>query len=127
MSTLKVSNITDTSGGATTLVSAQNTAKAWVNFNGTGTPAIRDSYNISSIADEGTGSYTVTFTNALSDGNYAAIGNGGEYRNDGQTNSLRSPSLGLLSAGSFYMDCRNANNALADPEVVCFTIFGDNP
>ena len=61
MSTLKVSNITDTSGGATTLVSAQNTAKAWINMNGTGTIAINDSLNVSSIADRGTGQFTVYF------------------------------------------------------------------
>lgn len=49
-------------------------ALAWVNFNGTGTVAIRSAYNVSSITDNGTGDYTVNFTNALSDANYAAIG-----------------------------------------------------
>jgi hypothetical protein len=47
-------------------------ALAWVNFNGTGTVAIRSSYNVSSITDNGTGDYTVNFTTALSDANYAA-------------------------------------------------------
>jgi hypothetical protein len=46
-------------------------AKAWVNFNGTGTVAIRASYNVSSITDNGTGDYTVNFTTALADANYA--------------------------------------------------------
>lgn len=46
-------------------------ALAWVNFNGTGTVAIRSSYNVSSITDNGTGDYTINFTNALSDANYA--------------------------------------------------------
>jgi hypothetical protein len=46
---------------------------AWVNFNGTGTPAIRGSGNVSSITDNGVGGYTVNFTNALPDGNYAVI------------------------------------------------------
>ena len=45
--------------------------KAWVNFNGTGTVAIRASYNVSSITDNGTGDYTVNFTTALADANYA--------------------------------------------------------
>ena len=64
-------NTADTSGiiklqsnGVTT------NALAWVNFNGTGTVAIRSSYNVSSITDNGTGDYTVNFTNALSDANY---------------------------------------------------------
>lgn len=46
-------------------------ARAWVNFNGTGTVAIRDSGNVSSITDNGTGNYTVNFTTAMPDANYA--------------------------------------------------------
>ena len=49
-------------------------AKAWVNFNGTGTVAIRASGNVSSITDNGTGDYTVNFTNALADANYGPVG-----------------------------------------------------
>lgn len=45
--------------------------RAWVNFNGTGAVAIRASGNVSSITDNGTGDYTVNFTNAMSDVNYA--------------------------------------------------------
>ena len=56
----------DTAGG--------NAVKAWVNFNGTGTMAIRASYNVSSITDNGTGDYTVNFTTAMPDANYAVIG-----------------------------------------------------
>jgi hypothetical protein len=48
--------------------------RAWVNFNGTGTVAIRASGNVSSITDNGTGDYTVNFTTAISDVNYSAIG-----------------------------------------------------
>jgi hypothetical protein len=46
--------------------------RAWVNFNGEGTVAIRASFNVSSITDNGTGDYTVNFTTALSDANYSA-------------------------------------------------------
>jgi hypothetical protein len=45
--------------------------RAWVNFDGTGTPAIRASGNVSSITDNGTGDYTVNFTTALTDANYS--------------------------------------------------------
>jgi len=45
-------------------------ARAWVNFNGTGTPAIRSSKNVSSITDNGTGDYTVNFTQAMPDNEY---------------------------------------------------------
>jgi hypothetical protein len=45
--------------------------RAWVSFNGTGTVAIRSSGNVSSITDNSTGDYTVNFTNAMPDANYA--------------------------------------------------------
>jgi hypothetical protein len=48
--------------------------RAWVNFNGTGTVAIRASGNVSSITDNGTGDYTVNFTTAMEDANYAWVG-----------------------------------------------------
>ena len=58
--------------------------RAWVNFNGTGTVAIRASGNVSSITDNGTGDYTVNFTTAMSDANYSTVGTGcllfGTYR-----------------------------------------------
>ena len=47
--------------------------RAWVNFNGTGTVAIRASGNVTSITDNGTGDYTVNFTTAMPDANYAAV------------------------------------------------------
>ena len=48
--------------------------RAWVNFNGTGTVAIRTSGNVSSITDNGTGDYTINFTTAMPDVNYAISG-----------------------------------------------------
>lgn len=47
--------------------------RAWVNFNGTGTVAINASFNVSSITDNGTGDYTVNFTNAMPDANYSFV------------------------------------------------------
>jgi hypothetical protein len=56
--------------------------RAWVNFNGTGTPAIRASGNVSSITDNGTGDYTVNFTTAMPDANYVINVTGGFVTND---------------------------------------------
>lgn len=50
--------------------------RAWVNFNGTGTVAIRASFNVSSITDNGTGTYVVNMTTAMSDINYAVAMSG---------------------------------------------------
>ena len=58
---------------ASTKLSGVNDAKAWVNFNGTGTVAIRASFNVTSITDNATGAYTVNFTNALADANFSAV------------------------------------------------------
>jgi hypothetical protein len=71
-----------TSNGTTWVSSASTVnssqlAKAWVNFDGTGTIAIRASYNVSSITDLGTGEYQINFTNALADANYSAVGSVG--------------------------------------------------
>ena len=58
--------------------------RAWVNFNGTGTVAIRASANVTSITDSSVGDYQVNFTNAMPDGNYSVAGSvtatgGGAY------------------------------------------------
>lgn len=53
--------------------SNSNTCRAWVNFKGTGTVAIRASFNVSSITDNGTGQYTVNFTVAMLDTNYCTV------------------------------------------------------
>lgn len=73
MSTVRVNTIENTSGVQ------QYLAKAWVNFNGTGTVAIRASGNVTSITDNGVGDYTVNLTSALADGDYsvAAMCNSG--------------------------------------------------
>jgi hypothetical protein len=55
-------------------ITALSTIRAWVNFNGTGTVAIRASFNVSSITDSGVGDYTVNFTTALTDADYAVVG-----------------------------------------------------
>ena len=63
MSTIKVTNIQAT--GETPTRAVSGVAAAWVNFNGTGTIAIRDSVNVTSITDNGTGNYTATLSNPM--------------------------------------------------------------
>jgi|TARA_B100000035_G_C21008014_1_gene558260 hypothetical protein len=75
MSTLKVNNLQTTSGGSNSTPEEinQGRAKAWCNFQGTGTVSIRDSYNINSITDRGTGKYTLSFSSAMANTNYASV------------------------------------------------------
>ena len=72
MSTLKVTNIQDTSGGnsSTTADIYDGRAKAWVNFRGSLTVLIRASFNVSSVTDNGVGDYIVNLSNAMTDANY---------------------------------------------------------
>ena len=78
MSTLKVTTIQDTSGGnaSTSEQINQGRVKVWVNFDGSGTINIRDSFNVSSVTDEGTGQYEINFSNALGNSNYAVATSG---------------------------------------------------
>lgn len=78
MSTLSVGTIKSNTSSPPTIQNSSGTeigtlCRAWVNFNGTGTVAIRSSFNVSSITDNNTGDYTVNFTTAMPDENYAAI------------------------------------------------------
>lgn len=81
MSTLRVNTLQNTSGVEV------YTAKAWVNFNGTGTVAIRASGNVSSITDNGVGIYTINFTNAMPDTNFACFYTNGQNAFDNNTSN----------------------------------------
>jgi len=69
-----VSTLNNDTGVLATQNGMTGIAKAWVNFDGTGTVAIRDSFNVSSITDNGTGNYTVNFTTAMPNANYSSFG-----------------------------------------------------
>jgi hypothetical protein len=92
--------------------------KAWVNFDGTGTVAIRASYNVSSITDNGTGDYTVNFTNALADANYSSIVSvslGGSYNfampNSNSSATITAPTTSAMRFAVIYFN----GTAWSDP------------
>lgn len=74
VTTLTTTTLNGPSGVLATQNGMTGIAKAWVNFNGTGTVAIRDSFNVSSITDNGTGDYTINFTTAMPNANYSTVG-----------------------------------------------------
>jgi hypothetical protein len=128
MSTLKVTNIQSNAAGFNDVVSFQNSSgtqngtlcRAWVNFNGTGTVAIRDNFNVSSITDNGTGNYTVNFTNALADANYVcsvSVSNGTDVGNF-------NPPAGVdRAASSVRIDIENNAPSQFDAELIDAAIF----
>ena len=77
--------------------------RAWVNFNGTGTVAIRASGNVSSITDNGTGDYTVNFTTAMPDANYSAVATLYSDRTGANIYGLVA-GINTLATGSFQID-----------------------
>lgn len=126
MSSLRVNAITDTSGGSTNLtVSGKNTAKAWVSFNGTGTVAIRSQFNVSSITDRGVGIYTVNFSSALADANYAVVSAGSAPTAYGADFPIQGPSHETPTSASVRIACGSNTNALADWDYVSVAIFGN--
>jgi hypothetical protein len=93
--------------------------RAWVNFNGTGTPAIRASGNVSSITDNGTGDYTVNFTTAMPDANYSIghiVGDTG-----GSAQAFLTPFT--YAVGSIRLQIFNAAGAQPDRNMVNVSVF----
>jgi hypothetical protein len=100
--------------------------RAWVNFNGTGTVAIRASGNVSSITDNGTGDYTVNFTTAMPDANYAITS---EYQSDypifSGSISARVKFISSQAAGNcrLVMGYQASGSGYTDSAIVCVAIF----
>lgn len=91
-------------------------ARAWVNFNGTGTVAIRASGNVSSITDNGTGDYTVNFTTAMPDANYSWVSESGNFTdNNGAASSASSCRVRCFS--------KSTTTTLQDSDSVSTTVF----
>jgi hypothetical protein len=114
-----VDSLTTASGSAPSY-----SARAWVNFNGTGTVAIRASGNVSSITDNGTGDYTVNFTTAMADANYALCGIG---RLD-STSDARVPDIGIRrgttpATTSVRIQCTEGVTTAFDCDYVTLSVF----
>ena len=93
--------------------------RAWVNFNGTGTVAIRASGNVSSITDNGTGDYTVNFTTAMPDANYSLV-----CATQGTAGLASVNATGGLTTASARVNCVNSTNgALLDIGMFNVAIF----
>lgn len=96
--------------------------RAWVNFNGTGTVAIRASGNVSSITDNGTGDYSINFTTAMPDVNYSASIDG--RMNSGfPVNGMVSSTIPTASVVRIYTYRGDNNPGLADSDYVLVNIF----
>jgi hypothetical protein len=122
-------DITVTSeGGSATQSLQQGLAKAWVNFNGTGTIAARDSLNLSSLTDNASGDYDVNFTSIMSNDSYSAptasklnASYHGLCSIDAQTTSA----LTLLGMTGAPTTAYLGSNYKSDQQIATATIHGD--
>lgn len=122
MSTIKATTLSNLAGSKTvpTDTVVDGSAKAWVNFNGTGTVAIRRAFNVSSITDNGTGEYTVNFTSAMADANYAATGTA---RQSGVVSMLTTSFDVTGTTSALRIATFNASGGSFDPTYVSVAIF----
>jgi len=135
MSTIKVTNIQDTSGGSqsTSEQLAKGRAKAWVNFDGSGTAAIRDDFNVSSLTDNGTGDYTITFDTALANNDYALVTNqrldtsGGAPNivHTGNEHDDNTTTAARIICGTGNQNAAGSSGSTGDVSSIHVVVFGD--
>ena len=133
MSTLKVNTIQNTSGGSSSTPEQidQGRAKAWMNMNAEPAESIRDSFNVSSFTDNGTGDFVVNFASALSNANYIVCvntsrngGGIGDVCNWGGVSSKTTSGfdLGVYQTNSNFSSQSHRGNL---QEIVDVVVFGD--
>ena len=123
MSTIIASNISDGTTSVASTYVVNGSAKAWVNFNGTSTVAIRDSENVSSLTDVATGDYRCNYSSNMSNQNYSfSVTSGGagllisSGRDDNSFNTTGYVQVGVR---------RPSTEAWTDNDFVGVTVHGD--
>lgn len=125
MSEIRATTISDAAGTGPATLTGQYAAKAWVNFNGSGTIAARDSENVSSLTDNGAGNYTVNFSNSMANANYASSTDG---RYDATVSYTHLASKGpIVYTTTSIQVATGAGNGIANYDFlfVSSAIFGD--
>lgn len=131
MSEIRATTISDAAGTGPIALTGQSAAKAWVNFNGTGTVSVRGSFNVSTLTDDATGKYTASYTNSMSDGNYVittATVDGATTQRGGNTLNLRdgqSPATGSIGLEARSGASATQNGVVNDIDYVFVTVNGD--
>ena len=101
-STIRVDNFGPSAGGTT--YSARGIAKAWVNFDGTGTIAARDSENVSSLTDGGAGDYEINFSNSFAAADYSIVATGNIATNN-SGRSVSAPASDTYTVSAVGVRC----------------------
>ena len=109
-------------GNSTTTNLQQGLSKAWIHFDGSGTVAVNDTLNITSLVDNGTGDYTVSIVNDMANAHYSspcAASSGGAANTDTMVNPY------TWAAGSLALRSNNNSGSAADRSEVNITIHGE--
>lgn len=115
---------TNASTDTITIAQNQGICRAWVNFNGTGTVAIRASFNVSSITDNGTGNFTVNFTNAMPDADYSVVGTSNNSANNGYLYVIvLNGSVAQTTTSVRFFNKRGGDHVNTDNTVVNISVF----
>ncbi len=130
MSTLKVNTIQNTSGGSSSTPEQieQGRAKVWLNMKGSGTVAINDSFNVSSVTDLGTGMYQANFSVTMANTNYCSLVNkmltttGGNTSTDDVLTGMNNTAQ-LTTSTKFFS--RDATGGTVDSTHMFLAVFGD--
>jgi hypothetical protein len=126
MSSIRATTISDLAGTGPATLTGQYAAKAWVNFNGTGTVAILASGNVSSITDNGTGQYTVNLSAAMISANYCWQVNAQDANNGmGVPTAQADPARTVTSSGLPVIYNYPPDIAFYDAPAVTATFHGD--
>ena len=123
MSNIRIDNIAPSAGG-TYRNAPRGIAAAWVNFDGTGTVAIRDSENVASLTDAATGVYRVNLLSSMSDANYCYVTSAGY--NSASSNGINSTMSNVVAMSSSLFGVRT-DNGTSDTDVPLITAsaYGD--
>ena len=128
MSTVHTNTVETSSGGAVTLTN-QSAAKSFINFNAA-TPAIRESFNVSSLDDNGTGLFDVNFSSAMGDVNYTLTGGTGNSTSANEMFHFTFAGNNAIpqapTTSNYAVKTANAaGNAFADVPFSMATVHGD--
>ena len=141
MATLKTNTLTGTStagsiavtgeGNSTTTNLQQGLDKMWIFFDGSGTVATKDSFNATSLTDNGTGEYTVDIVNDMGNANYAYYltvsqlrhtGTGSNFRGNGYPGPV---TASAIRVATLFITATDGSGTAADVADINISIKGD--
>jgi hypothetical protein len=126
LSEIRATTISDAAGTGPVTLTKQSAAKAWLNMDGTGTIAIRDSFNTSSIVDDATGKYSQYYISNMSSDDYSVSTS--SANSAGYIESIKVNRYNVFEpiyTNGMQVACWNNNSAWTDTQFVLLQSFGD--